>query len=112
MHIEKNVFDNVTDGRPAAVPTTGSEFLNFQNREYRCRGIQTRRIMAQDSGRGRGSSRGRGRPRNNTGIFLDLRTTPATTMTMATTSTPSVSASQGLPPIPMIPTPEVRVHSM
>ncbi|MED6199542.1 hypothetical protein PIB30_076877, partial [Stylosanthes scabra] len=30
------------DGRPAAALAIGSEFLNFQNIEYRCRGIQTR----------------------------------------------------------------------
>ncbi|MED6188439.1 hypothetical protein PIB30_085981 [Stylosanthes scabra] len=30
------------DKRPAAAPAIGSEFLSFQNREYRCRGSQTR----------------------------------------------------------------------
>ncbi|MED6162003.1 hypothetical protein PIB30_066276, partial [Stylosanthes scabra] len=68
-------------------------------------------LMDQDGGRGRGSGRGRGRPTKNTSIPIDLRTTPPTTTTTATTSTPSVSASQGLPPIYMIPTPGVRVHS-
>ncbi|MED6221027.1 hypothetical protein PIB30_050551 [Stylosanthes scabra] len=29
------------DGCPAAALATGSEFLDFQNTEYRCRGIQT-----------------------------------------------------------------------
>ncbi|MED6139373.1 hypothetical protein PIB30_083231 [Stylosanthes scabra] len=66
--------------------------------------------MARDGGRGRGSGRSRGRPRKNTGIPLDLRTTPPTPTTTATTSTPLLSASQG-PPIHMIPTPGVRVHS-
>ncbi|MED6177211.1 hypothetical protein PIB30_095866 [Stylosanthes scabra] len=30
------------DGRPVAALATGSEFLDFKNTEYRCRGIQTR----------------------------------------------------------------------
>ncbi|MED6167188.1 hypothetical protein PIB30_000439 [Stylosanthes scabra] len=58
--------------------------------------------MAPDNCRRRGSDRDSGRPRKNTGIPLDLRTTPPT---------PSISASHWLPSCYIIPTPGVRVHS-
>ncbi|MED6125801.1 hypothetical protein PIB30_072061 [Stylosanthes scabra] len=40
-HTAAGHISKPTDGRLAAAFATGSEFLDFKNREYHCRGIQT-----------------------------------------------------------------------